>query len=65
MIIGGFCQNHHTCVSGKSQGEITEVLKDCIDGKYGCMADEVKACLVSFQDTPVGMCPYLVVAGCA
>ena len=41
-MIGGVHSNHHTCISGKSQEEITEVLKDCIDGKYGCMADEVK-----------------------
>lgn len=62
-IIGGVYPNHRIDVSGKSNDEISKVIKDCIDGKYGAMADEVKACVVSFQNTPVGMCPYLVVAG--
>jgi len=62
-IIGGVYPNHRIDVSGKSNDEISKVIKDCIDGKYGAMADEVKSCVVSFQDTPVGMCPYLVVAG--
>lgn len=46
-------------MSGKSEEEIHEVLilKDYIDGKYGAMADKVKAVVVSFQDTPSGVCP--------
>ena len=48
---------------GKSKEEIHEVLKDCMDGYYGVMADEVKAIVVSFQDTPSGICPYVTVAG--
>ncbi|KAL3788099.1 hypothetical protein HJC23_008161 [Cyclotella cryptica] len=62
-VIGSVYPNHRIDVSGKSNDEISKVIKDCIDGKYGAMADEVKACVVSFQNTPVGMCPYLVVAG--
>lgn len=38
-------------------------MKDCIDGKYGVMADGVKVVVVSFQEIPGGICPYLTVAG--
>ena len=62
-IIGGVYPNHCIDVHEKSIEEINIILKDCIDGKYGPMADEVKVAVVSFQNTSVGMCPYLVVAG--
>ena len=42
--------------------EVNAIIKDCLDGKFGTVADEVKVAVVSFQDTPVGMCPYLALA---
>ena len=62
-IVGGVYPNQCIDVRGKSSEEIHAILKDCIDGKYGLMADEVKVAVVSFQDTPPGMCLYLVLAG--
>ena len=51
-IIGGLYPNHCTDVHQTSIEEINIILKDCIDGKYGPMADEVKVAVVSFQNTP-------------
>ena len=50
-------------VTSKLNNEVNAIVKDCLDGKYGAVADEVKFAVLSFQDTPVGMCPYLVLAG--
>ena len=62
-IIGGVFPNNFIDVRGKSNMEINSILKDCVDGKYGVMANEVKVAGISFQDTPVDMYSYLVVAG--
>ena len=62
-IIGGVYPNNCINVAGKSSNELNAIMKDCLDGKFGTVADEVKVAVVSFQDTPVGMCPYLVLAG--
>jgi hypothetical protein len=43
--------NHCIDVNGKSSNEIKSILKDCTDKKYGPMVDEVKAAVVSFQNT--------------
>ena len=50
-------------VAGKSSDEVNAIMSVCLDGKFGTVADEVKISVISFQDTPVGMCPYLVLAG--
>ena len=43
------------------QGEyIIEIMKECVEGKHGNMFDEVKVALLSFQNTPPRICPYLV-----
>jgi len=62
-IVGGVYPNHCIDVAGKSPEELNVIIKACLDGYYGNLADEVKVAVVSFQDTPLGMCPYLVLAG--
>ena len=55
--------NNYINVASKSSDEVNAIKKDCLDGKFGTVADEVKVAVVSFQDMPVGMCPYLVLTG--
>jgi len=62
-IIEGVYSNNCINAAGKSSDKVNTIMKDCLDGKFGTVADEVKVAVVSFQDTPVGMCPYLVLAG--
>ncbi len=49
---------------GRGREEVNVMIKLCVDGHFGNLADEVIH-VVSFQDTPLGMCPYLILAGIA
>ena len=40
-----------------------ELLKECLAGKHGSVATEVKVIVLSLQGTPAGMFPYLPLAG--
>ena len=42
--------------------QVQVILKDCIHGRKGAMAAEVKA-VVSFQDTPPGTSPHVALCG--
>ena len=62
LIVGGAHPNYALDVSGLNKDEICNFLKDCVAGKKGEMAQEIKVAVVSFQNTPPGMAPYLIVA---
>jgi len=46
-----------------SKEEVKVLLKACDDGEHGVLATEVKVTVLSFQEAPPGMCPYVVLAG--
>lgn len=50
-------------VNRKSSDKLNSMLKNCIHRKCGPMADKVKDAVVFLQNTPVGMCTYLFIAG--
>ena len=63
-IVGGAYPNHFIPISNMDNAEeMKEQLTECIDGKHGDLAPEVKASVISFQHVPGGMCPYLVLGG--
>jgi hypothetical protein len=39
-------------IGGLSSDQVNAMLKDCIDGRMGVMAAEVKVAVVSFQNIP-------------
>ncbi len=65
VIVGGAYPNHSIPIPpGSSAVETGKLLKDCVNGnKYGEPAAEIKVCVISFQDTPPGMCPYTTLVG--
>ena len=62
-IVGGIHPNHFISVNDRTPEEVKVLLKDCIDGKYGEAAPEIKVAVICFQRTPPTMCPYLVLVG--
>ena len=62
-IVGGAHPSHFIDVSDKTKDEVIEMLENCIHGKHGAMAAEVKVAVLTFQRSPPGMCPYFVLAG--
>ena len=61
--MGGAYPQHAIDVSELSTDEIKSRLKTCNDGKCGEKATEIKICVISFQQTPPGICPYLILCG--
>jgi hypothetical protein len=62
-IVGGVTPNIMLDIGGLSSDQVNAMLKDCIDGRMGVMAAEVKVAVVSFQNTPPGISPYFVLCG--
>lgn len=65
-LIGSWGRVHpNNCidVNRKSSDKWNSMLKNCIHRKCGPMADKVKDAVVFLQNTPVGMCTYLFIAG--
>ena len=61
-VVAGADTNHVHDLSAFDNEEIVSFLKEYIQGKHGELAAETKIDVVSFQNTPVEMCPYLVLA---
>ena len=62
-IIGGASPNHCIDVNGLTPEEVLKLLEECVDGRHGAIADEVKVAVLSYQNTPANMCPYFVLVG--
>lgn len=61
VIVGGAHPSHSIDISNCDDNEIATHLSDCAQGKKGARAKEIKVAVVSFQNTPPGMCPYFTV----
>ena len=59
-IFGGASNNYFIPFYGLSEEQTFERLKECNKGKNGPVATEVKVVVVSFQNTPKGMPPFLL-----
>lgn len=64
-IVGGAYPNHFLPIPERAAAvDVVSMLKDCVENKkYGLPAAEVKVCVISFQDTPPGICPYFPLVG--
>jgi hypothetical protein len=60
VIIGGAHPNHSMDITNLNDNERATFVTECAQGKKGDRAVEVKVAVVSFQDTPLGMCPYII-----
>ena len=63
IIVGGAYPKHAIDVSSLDKDEITSRLEACNNDKTSEKATEIKICVISFQQTPKGMCPYLILCG--
>ena len=62
-IVGGASPHHFIDISGLSSDEIKLKLQSLIKGELGVLAKEIKICVISFQRTPNGISPYLILCG--
>ena len=62
-VVGGAFPNDCHDVANLSKEQLVSFLQDCLDGKNGILAGEVKIAIVNFQDTPTGMSPSVILAG--
>ncbi len=62
-VIGGAYPNNWLEVGSTDKDDIQVVLKQCLDGDFGDAAAEVKVTVLSFQFTPPGFPPYLILVG--
>jgi hypothetical protein len=65
VVVGGAHPNHFIPIPpGSSAIEMGKLVKDCVNGnKYGEPDAKIKVCVISFWDTPPGMCPYFTLVG--
>ncbi len=67
-VVGGVYPNHFLPVpemnSGDGDGDaVAKFLGECMNGKKGEAASEIKVCVLSFQCTPPGTTPYYTLVG--
>jgi len=64
VVVGGAAPNHLIGIPANSSKEkVKALLKIYDDGEHGVLATDVKVAVLSFQEAPPGMCPYVVLAG--
>jgi hypothetical protein len=63
ILTGLASPNHWLDIQGNNADEITKFVNECRDGKHGVLAGEIKFAILSFQQTPIGVSPYLIFAG--
>ena len=63
-IVGGASPKHFIPIrDNATKEELKDLLQECVDGKHGGLAAEVKCAVLSFQEAPPNMCPYFCLAG--
>jgi hypothetical protein len=62
-VIGGTYPNNWLEMGSTDKDDIQAVLKQCLDGEFGDAAAEVTVAVLSFQFTPPGFPPYLILVG--
>ena len=64
VVVGGAAPNHTIeILADSSKEKVKALLKACDDGEHGVLATEVKVAVLSFQEAPPKMCPYVALAG--
>ena len=68
VVVGGAFPNHYLLYSDVATGDelgeaMRKFLLECVEGKHGELAAEIKVCIISFQNIPPGMCPYFFLTG--
>jgi len=63
VVVGLASPNHWLDINSNNAEEINKFIKECRDGKRGELAGEIKMAVLSFQQTPVGISPYLILCG--
>ena len=62
-ILGGAYPNHCFDVSDLDSEEVNARLLELVKNPEGEYAAEMKICVVSFQQTPPGIPPYMILVG--
>ena len=63
-IVGGASPNHFIPIpENATKDQMKALLMECVDGAHGVLAPEVKCAVLSFQEPPPGMYPYVCMAG--
>ena len=62
-IAGGSSPSHYSSIKGMYEDDVTSLLCKCVKGRKGQVAAEVKVCVMSMQNTPLGLSPYYVLFG--
>eukprot|EP00957_Ditylum_brightwellii_P197062 15012861-Ditylum_brightwellii.AAC.1 len=63
VILGRTAPNNFISVKDFTKNQILQLLTECQAGKHDSMATEVKVVVVSFQNTPSRMTPFLTLDG--
>ena len=63
VIIGSASPNEWLELETTNKDEIKTMFESCRHGTKGELAGETKIAVISFQQTPPGIPPYLVLAG--
>ena len=62
-IVGRSYPNNFLDIKNKSDEETVALMKECIDGKHGLQAYEVKVAVITIQVVPQGFSPYSTLVG--
>ncbi len=62
-VVGCAYPNHYICLPSADGDDLSKFLLDCVNGKKGELASEIKVCVISFQGTPQGISPYYTLVG--
>jgi len=63
ILVGLARSNQWLKIEGNNKDDIKKFIDDCKDGKHGELAAEIKLAVLSFQQTPPGVSPYLILCG--
>lgn len=61
VVVGGASPNHWLAIGPENKDDITAFYELCCKGLKRELAEEAKIAVVSFQQTPPGITPYLIV----
>ena len=62
-VVGGVYPNHFMSLPSGDGDEVAGFLSECVSGKRGDIAVEIKVCVLLFQGTPPGIPPYYTLVG--
>ena len=62
VVVGGAMPNDWMMIDSDDKDDIKNFIVESQDGKQGNLAGEVEIAVVSFQQTPLGMSPCLILS---